>query len=120
MRGRLRGRIAGLITIASPHHGTALARAGLGANARQMQRGSAWIGTLASDESAPWPCAVTSIWSVHDNLVAPQETSRLQGAKNIALAGHGHVAILFAPEVHRIVIDEVRQMRLLAAQVSPA
>ena len=54
---------------------------------------------------------MTSIWSAHDNLVAPQETSRLEGAKNIALAGLGHVAILFAPDVHRLVVEEVRLAR---------
>jgi pimeloyl-ACP methyl ester carboxylesterase len=109
--GRLRSRVAKLITIASPHHGTVLARLGLGENARQMRAGGAWIARLASDEAGQWPCPVTSIWSVHDNLVAPQETSRLEGAKNIALAGHGHVAILFAPEVLRLVADEVRLAR---------
>jgi pimeloyl-ACP methyl ester carboxylesterase len=111
MRGRLRERIAKLITVASPHHGTLLARIGVGTNARQMRAGGAWIGRLAGEEAARWPCPVTSIWSVHDNLVVPQETSRLEGAKNIALAGHGHVAILFAPEPLRLVVEEVRLAR---------
>ena len=111
MRGRLRNRIARVITIASPHHGTVLARIGIGDNARQMRANGDWIGKLKGEESGRWPCPVTSIWSVHDNLVVPQETSRLEGAKNIALAGHGHVAILFAPEVHRLVVDEVRLAR---------
>ena len=39
-------RVARLITIASPHHGTALAVMGLGANARQMRRGSEFLATL--------------------------------------------------------------------------
>jgi pimeloyl-ACP methyl ester carboxylesterase len=111
MRGRLRHRVAKLITIASPHHGTALAAIGIGTNARQMRAGGGWLGKLALDEAGHWPCPVTSIWSVHDNLVAPQETSRLEGAKNIALAGHGHVAILFAPEVLQLVVEEVRLAR---------
>jgi len=111
MRGPLGDRIAKLITIASPHHGTVLARIGIGANARQMRADGAWITRLASEEASRWPCPVTSIWSVHDNLVVPQETSRLAGAKNIALAGHGHVAILFAPDLLRLVAEEVRLAR---------
>jgi triacylglycerol esterase/lipase EstA (alpha/beta hydrolase family) len=111
MRGRLRMRIAKVITIASPHHGTVLARIGIGSNARQMRAGGDWIDRLAGEEAGHWPCPVTSIWSVHDNLVAPQETSRLEGARNIALAGLGHVAILFAPDVHRLVVEEVRLAR---------
>jgi pimeloyl-ACP methyl ester carboxylesterase len=111
LRGRLRHRIARLITIASPHHGTVLARIGIGANARQMRANGEWVGKLKGEEAGRWPCPVTSIWSVHDNLVVPQETSRLEGAKNVALAGHGHVAILFAPDVHRLVVEEVRRAR---------
>lgn len=111
MRGRLGNRVARLITIASPHHGTVLARIGIGTNARQMRADGAWVGKLSQDEAGTWPCPVTSIWSAHDNLVVPQETSRLEGAKNIVLAGHGHVAILFAPDLLRLVVEEVRLAR---------
>ncbi len=102
-------RVAKLITIATPHHGTVLAKLGLGANALQMRRGCGFLGSLAAKEGATGPdCPVTSIYTVHDNLVAPQETSRLPWAKNVALHGVGHVEVLdFAP-LHRAVLEELR------------
>ena len=101
------GRIAKLITIASPHAGTALAPFGLGPNARQMCRDSAFIAELARCESGRAPCLVTSIYSPHDNLVSPQQTSRLAWARNIALPGHGHIGILLSPELREVLLKEL-------------
>ena len=103
------GRVRKLITIASPHFGTVHARFGGGANARQMHRGSRFLGELCDKEGTRGPdCGVTSIYSPHDNLVAPQATSRLPWAKNIAIPGRGHIDILSAPELIRIVLEELR------------
>jgi triacylglycerol esterase/lipase EstA (alpha/beta hydrolase family) len=102
--------VAKLITIASPHHGTLAARRGVGANARQMRRESAFLARLATTEGAQGPgFPATSIWSVHDNLVIPQETSRLPWAKNVALQGAGHVNILRSALVHRLLVEELRE-----------
>ena len=102
-------RIARLVTIASPHHGTVLSRYGLGEHARQMRRLSAFLGTLGEAEAAGRPrVPTTSIYTVHDNLVAPQDTSRLEWARNIAVAGVGHVGILSFEPVFELVLAELR------------
>lgn len=99
-----------VVTIASPHNGTALARLGLGENARQMRQGSDFLRALAAAEGERGPmCPFTSIYTVHDTLVAPQDTSRLPWAKNVALSGWGHVGILTAREAHLLVAEELRQ-----------
>ncbi len=104
------GRVAKLVTIATPHHGTALARLGVGANAAQMRRGSAFLEELARKEGDRGPgCAATSIYTTHDNLVAPQDTSRLPWARNIAIAGLGHVDILLSGRLHRALVEELRE-----------
>ena len=91
-------RVARLITIASPHHGTALAALGLGANARQMCRGCEFLAGLEAFEAkGAAQVSTVSIYSLHDNLVAPQETSRLPWARNVTLSGLGHLTIIDAP-----------------------
>ena len=101
-------RVAKLITIASPHSGTALAALGLGPNALQMRRGSEFLRELRRIEGASGPgCPATSIYTVHDNLVSPQDTSRLPWAKNVALRGHGHVAVLGAADLHEALFTEL-------------
>ena len=102
-------RVAKLITIASPHAGTALAALGLGSNARQMRRDSAFLTELARAENGHAPCATTSIYSPHDNLVSPQDTSRLAWARNIALPGLGHIAILSSPRTRDVLLAELRE-----------
>jgi triacylglycerol esterase/lipase EstA (alpha/beta hydrolase family) len=102
--------IGRVITIASPHHGTALARLGLGENAAQMRPDSDFLRALAARERESGPgVPFTSIYSAHDNLVAPQETSRLPWARNIVVAGRGHIDILAAGEVLAIVLAELRE-----------
>lgn len=101
--------VSKLITIASPHHGTALARLGLGANARQMHRGSEFLRALAAAEQAhPRRIPTVSIYSPHDNLVSPQETSRLAWAKNVALPGFGHIHILASRQLLAVLLEELR------------
>ena len=103
-------RVRKLITLASPHHGTVHARFGTGDNARQMLRGSRFLEELREREGESGPqCAVTSIYSPHDNLVAPQETSVLPWAKNVAIPGRGHVDILSSPELLEILVAELRE-----------
>lgn len=108
---RLHGnaRVERLVTIASPHHGTAVAMFGMGANAAQMARGSDFLARLEASEGDAGPGVPTlSIYSHHDNLVAPQETSRLPWARNVALNGLGHVSILGAARLRALVLEELR------------
>jgi pimeloyl-ACP methyl ester carboxylesterase len=103
-------RVARLVTIASPHHGTVLSRLGVGEHARQMERGSAFLEALTAQEAAcPPSMPALSIYSVHDNLVTPQDTSRLAWARNLAVTGVGHLDILECEPVFALVFEELRE-----------
>lgn len=100
MRDHGTARVARVITLGTPHHGTCLASFGIGRNASQMRRDgcadgleSAWLRALSASESAAARALVTSLYTHHDNIIAPQTSSQLEGATNIALAGVGHVAM---------------------------
>lgn len=93
MRACGTARVARVITLGTPHNGTALASMGIGANAAQMRQDSAWLRTLAASEDAATRALVTSIFSWHDNIVAPQSSSLLEGAHNVGFGGIGHVAL---------------------------
>lgn len=116
LREHCAARVARLVTLASPHHGTVLSRLGVGEHARQMRRDSDFLRSLADSEAGHPPgIPATSVYTVHDNLVAPQDTSRLAWARNVAVAGVGHVGILDSEPVFELVLDELR-----AAGVSSA
>lgn len=89
-------RVARLVTLGTPHSGSALARLGMGENGRQMRPGSEWLQALARETVMP---ETTAIYSPHDNYVMPQSNLILPGATNRALDGLGHLAMLFSPRV---------------------
>jgi triacylglycerol esterase/lipase EstA (alpha/beta hydrolase family) len=99
--------LARLITLGTPHHGTALARFGPGRNAVQMRTGSAWLRALAAGEDPAARALVTSLYTHHDNIVSPRESSRLEGARNIEFGGVGHVALGSNPRVLKAVMQEL-------------
>jgi hypothetical protein len=80
-----------------------LARLAPDACGRQMRPGSAWLHELEASERGTFPVPVTSIYSRHDNFVAPQDSARLPGASNIALSGVGHLTLLFSRRAYQAV-----------------
>jgi triacylglycerol lipase len=96
-------RVGKLITLACGHHGTRIARLGLGKNAREMEPGSAWLAAL--EEPAPAP--VVTVWAAQDNFIAPQTSGRLAGAREIMLTEIGHLTFVFSPRVLDILVKEL-------------
>lgn len=86
-----------VITIGSPHHGTALAVMARSEAAMQMQLLSPFLTDLAQRESPERRSRFTCYWSVCDNIVFPASTATLPGARNVAVSGRPHVALAQAP-----------------------
>jgi len=107
MRAHGSGRVARVITLGTPHHGTALARFGLGPNAVQMRRESAWLRALALSEDAATRALITSAYTHHDNIVSPRDSGRLEGARNLEFGGIGHVALGRNRRVLTAVMEEL-------------
>jgi pimeloyl-ACP methyl ester carboxylesterase len=110
---RLKGgeRIARLVTLGSPHHGSRILPGAPGRCAGEMRWGCGWLAQLAEDEARCLPVPLTSIYSDADEFVAPQDSARLPGANNIRLEGKGHLELLASPEVHRLVAAEIAAAR---------
>lgn len=98
-------RVQQVLTIASPHHGTWLARFSHLPNARQMRLHSAWLQALAAREARLRPDATyrqfICWYSPADNIVYPASTATLPGADNRRVAAAAHVALAFHPRVMR-------------------
>jgi len=77
----------------------------------QMRPDNAWLTDLNRDEKSAAPVPITSIWSRHDSMVAPQASSVLGNAENIALVGIAHNALLGDRRVTEIVASEVAKAR---------
>ena len=109
-------RILRVITLGTPHRGTGLARFGAGENVREMLwtgsaengRCSDWLEGLTKQEDLALRPLFVSIFSHQDNIVSPQLSSCLPGARNIEFNGIGHVALGMHPRVQREVIHAIR------------
>ena len=100
-------QIAKLITLGTPHQGTALARFGAGLNARQMGLQSDWWKSLPPVSSLPFP--VTSIYSYDDNIVVPQHSAEVPGARWRAFSGIGHLGLLACERAATALVEELYQ-----------
>lgn len=108
-------RIARIITIGTPHYGTVLARYSRGRNCKQMDhdaisgRCSEWLQLLWDSHKTEERELITSIYSRHDNIIAPQSSCHIPDGRNFALDGIGHVELGRHPAIHALVIDEIRK-----------
>jgi triacylglycerol esterase/lipase EstA (alpha/beta hydrolase family) len=101
------GRVAKLITIGTPHHGSMLAHSFPGTCLAQMHPGNPWLAELNRNESTLAPVSITSIWSRHDSMVLPQASSVLAGSENIAVIGVAHNALVGDKRVMEIVSRQI-------------
>ncbi len=95
-------KVAALVTLAAPHHGSQLARLALGLDARQMEPDSVWLRKLGAAKIA---IPVVSVWSATDEFVAPQDSARWPGAREHVLAGHDHMSMVFSDRAAAIIGD---------------
>jgi len=106
-------RVHHIISLGSPHHGTCFAKRALAPDGREMAIGHPWLNAL--NREVPKDVPITSIYSVHDNIVAPQDSSELAGADNIALVGIGHLEMAFHPAVQDLLQATLIKSRDTAA-----
>jgi len=92
------GKLAGVLTIGAPHHGSMHAWLMIGTSLAQLRPGNAWLAALNRERLDP-ALRFVSLWSWHDSMVAPQTSSELPGAIDVALIGVGHNALLGDGEV---------------------
>ena len=98
-------RVAKLITLGTPHHGTVTARLAAGKNGKQMVPGNAWLEQL---NGTALGVPAVSVLSHQDNIVAPQDSSMLAGAKNLSVSGMGHISMPFSRRIQEIALAEIQ------------
>lgn len=90
------GRAPHAITLGSPHQGTRMAALGVGVNAAQMRRGSAWLADL------PGLPNVDCFWTPCDQVVNPAPTAVLPGARSHRVDAVGHMGLVHSDEAWRV------------------
>lgn len=99
-----------VVTIATPHRGTWLARLGRTANGLEMRLASPWLEALIRAETPAQHSRFVCFWGHCDNIVFPTRVATLPGADNRHLPVTPHVAMVYHPAA----LDEV--LRLVEAK----
>ncbi len=91
-------RIAGIVTLGTPHRGTWLSRLAHTPNGRQMRLDSPWLQALQQHETEQNErlsrIPRLSVHAQTDQIVFPPATATFQAGKNWLVAGVGHVAMV--------------------------
>lgn len=101
-------KVEQLVTLGSPHHGTFHAYIASGPNGLQMRLGNPWLAKLGD---TPVTVPFTSIFSAHDTVISPQESSRMTGAVNVQISGIGHVSMPSGKVVRRSLLSILERAR---------
>lgn len=105
-------RVAKAISLGTPYSGTILAIGPrkLGPTLQQMTPKSDWSQALNQVEEQPAPAPVYSIWSPHDSIVSPQDSSEISDTygKNIVMPGVGHMEMVVNRDLMKKVVDIIR------------
>ncbi|MEE2960500.1 MAG: alpha/beta fold hydrolase [Myxococcota bacterium] len=104
------GKINHLITLATPHSGTELARYLHTKKAQSLRPNSHLLNGLnrqlpwASNENFP---TLTCFWTPQDMVLLPPESACVSGVKNIACPGCTHLGFLLKPQVWEAVYQQL-------------
>jgi len=96
-----RARVSRIVTIATPHQGTWLARFGRTVNGREMRIGGDWLKKIDCERTGARHVPFTCWYSNSDNIVFPTSVATLPGADNRLVPGCGHVEMAFNDRVRR-------------------
>ncbi len=106
---RLAGRVAHLVTMGTPHHGTELARLARTEKIVDLRPGSDLLGRLAAQ--IPWDSdalpPLTCLWSRSDLVILPPEAARVDGADNIEIKDATHLSYLLHPRVWQQILTDL-------------
>jgi triacylglycerol lipase len=103
-------RLAGVVTIATPHEGAVQAALAFGAAGRSLRRGGPWLRSLQQGPTPPPDLPRVAIATWHDELVSPPDSAFWPGADRATWSGVGHIDLLWSDDVAERVAFEIRRM----------
>ncbi|TFH26013.1 MAG: alpha/beta fold hydrolase [Myxococcales bacterium] len=99
--------VGNVVTLGSPHRGSALALLWGGAGLGQLRPGSRFLETLTATDKLSERANVTAIASRFDFIVFPLDLAYYAGALNVTIEDVGHHSLLFSQRVYGLVKENL-------------
>ena len=109
-------RVARVITLGTPHQGTAAHVPVPTTNSLQMQWQSAWLKELAASETASHRSLMRIAITPQDNIVYPQRAQTLEGIEPQVFEGIGHLQMCTNAQVIAWVVAELAALNDTSTQ----
>ncbi|MCA9493123.1 MAG: hypothetical protein KC621_24500 [Myxococcales bacterium] len=110
-RADLRAAVRTVVTLGSPHHGTAAARGvGFLPEPSALRRGSALVRQLPHLSELLPHARVVSVAADADTVVYPVETALVPAAEHVVLPGIGHAGLLSHPRAWEAVGQALQEL----------
>lgn len=104
----LAGSLRHIVTLGSPHQGTAVLRwFRSGPIYRMIHLGSPYLQELGDLARLAPAARVTTLATLQDLVVYPSPVAHLEGAHQVTLRGVSHLGLLTEPSVHTLIVDEL-------------
>ncbi len=101
-------RVAHVITLGTPHHGTWFGQFSWAINGLQMRHMGPWVRQLLRDEPIGRAASFTCWYSNCDNIVFPASSAMLAGAENRLAPGLAHLELALDAKVMRACFQTIR------------
>ncbi|MGQ9806377.1 MAG: esterase/lipase family protein [Chlorobiales bacterium] len=96
-----------LITLGTPHNGSALAFFRIGDGFKDLRQGSEFLRALKQTEDVLRPIHPLSIYTPFDLMIVPYTSSIWRIAKNVSIAVPIHCSLLSSPRVHQVIFTHL-------------
>ena len=107
LRGLAPGIVRQIVTLGTPHHGSALARYLPCTPARQMRHDSPWLNQLNTEQATGPGVPIACLYSLDDNLVVPATSGACPASTPVRLAGLGHLSLPFSATAFAAVREQI-------------
>lgn len=99
--------LGNVVTLGSPHRGTALAFLSRGRLLGGLRPGSGLLRDLEREDELPTSVNVAAVASPMDTIVFPLELAYYTGALNVTVESVGHHTMLYSDRIYRLVKENV-------------
>ncbi|HWS25493.1 MAG TPA: alpha/beta fold hydrolase [Xanthomonadales bacterium] len=111
-------RLAAVVCVAAPHHGTLLADFIYGVEAGPPSARCQWLMGVNQRDGERIGVPALNLWSADDNIVIPARSASLSGTPERTLHGHGHMAAIAAPSACAILVKAIEDLESTLEQAA--
>lgn len=103
-------RLAAVVCVAAPHHGTLLADYIYGVEAGPPSARCQWLAAVNRADGERIGVPSLNLWSADDNIVIPARSAQLAHTPERTLHGHGHMAAIAAASACATLIHSIDEL----------